>query len=264
METYRRCVTNQSLYIFTLLNFDVFFLGFWCYHQGAVAKTKRTARRILQVRGDSCQMLYVVMRYIHVHSPNFSPLMRSKKLDINDISWIFRRSLMLFKDFPCDRAFHHNTNQFFYQYFKWAPPPPYPFLSTVFILKQNRMDLNCFSIVYVTIDIDVHINLLFQTWWCHRQRQSGKQIHNCRKSGMLKSVKHWFCIKYLINVLGVDLNYKLDKFQGKCKIVSDFQGRRSETRPDRIRKMFHPEIEEAFPLYTTMKKIRAMDPCPRK
>lgn len=144
------------------------------------------------------------------------------------------------------------------------PPPPSPFVSTVFTLKQNRMDLNCFSIVYMTIDIDVHINLLFQTWWCHRQRQSGKQIHNCCKSGMLKFVKHWFCIKYSINVLGVDLNYKLTKFQGKCKIVSDFQGRRSETRPDRIRKMFHPEIEEAFPLYTTMKKIRAMDPCPRK
>lgn len=142
--------------------------------------------------------------------------------------------------------------------------PPSPFLSTVFTLKQNRMDLNCFSIVYVSMDIDVHINLLFQTWRCHRQRQSGKQIHNCCKSGMLKSVKHWFCIKYSINVLGVDLNYKLTNFQGKCKIVSDFQGRRSETRPDRIRKMFHPEIEEAFPLYTTMKKIRAMDPCPRK
>ncbi|XP_062591624.1 uncharacterized protein LOC134253131 isoform X2 [Saccostrea cucullata] len=50
---------------------------------------------------------------------------------------------------------------------------------------------------------------------------------------------------------------------GKCKIVSDFQSRKSETRPDRIRKMFEPEVEEAFPLYTTMKKIQAMDSCPR-
>lgn len=55
-----------------------------------------------------------------------------------------------------------------------------------------------------------------------------------------------------------------EPFQGKCKIVSDFQGRRSETRPDRIRKMFDPEIEESFPLYTTMKKIHAMDSCPSK
>jgi hypothetical protein len=28
------------------------------------------------------------------------------------------RSLMLFKDFPCDKAFQHNASQFFYQYFK--------------------------------------------------------------------------------------------------------------------------------------------------
>lgn len=41
------------------------------------------------------------------------------------------------------------------------PPPPSPFVSTVFTLKQNRMDLNCFSIVYMTIDIDVHINLYY-------------------------------------------------------------------------------------------------------
>uniref|UniRef100_K1QSE2 Uncharacterized protein n=1 Tax=Magallana gigas TaxID=29159 RepID=K1QSE2_MAGGI len=100
----------------------------------------------------------------------------------------FCKSLMLFKDFPCDKAFHHNTNQFFYQYFK----------PDDVIVKDSRES------------------------------------------------------KYIIVVKA-----------GKCKIVSDFQGRRSETRPDRIRKMFHPEIEEAFPLYTTMKKIRAMDPCPR-
>lgn len=178
------------------------------------------------------------------------------------IPWIFCRSLMLFKDFPCDKAFHHNTNQFFYQYFKLGPPPSPIFLSTVFTLKQNRMNLNCFSRVYAVMDIDVHL-LLFQTWWCHRQRQSGKQIHYCCKSGMLKSIKHWFCINlYSISLFGEILT--ISKFQGKCKIVSDFQGRRSETRPDRIRKMFHPEVEEAFPLYTTMKKIRAMDPCPRK
>lgn len=137
--------TNHS--IFTLLNFDVFFLGFWCDHQRAVAKTKRTARRILQVREGSCQMLYVVMRYIRVHSPNFSPLMRSKKLDINDISWIFRRSLMLFKDFPCDRAFHHNTNQFFYQYFKWAPPPLPIFVDCFYFkTKQNGFELLFYSL----------------------------------------------------------------------------------------------------------------------
>lgn len=111
------------------------------------------------------------------------PLRKQKEQHVE-----FCKSLMLFKDFPCDRAFHHNTNQFFYQYFK----------PDDVIVKDSRES------------------------------------------------------KYIIVVKA-----------GKCKIVSDFQGRRSETRPDRIRKMFHPEIEEAFPLYTTMKKIRAMDPCPR-
>lgn len=195
--------TNQ--YISTLLNFDdFFFLGFWCDHQGAAAKTKRTARRILQVREDSCKRFYVVMRYIHVHSPNFSPLMRSKKLTLTiDHEY--------FVDPSCCSRISHATGLFITTRTSSSTsissePLPSPFLSTVFTLKQNRMDLNCFSIVYVTMDIDVHINVLFQTWWCHRQRQSGKQIHNCCKSGMLKSIIHWFCIKYSINVLGVDLN----------------------------------------------------------
>ncbi|XP_048778121.2 uncharacterized protein LOC125667329 isoform X2 [Ostrea edulis] len=100
----------------------------------------------------------------------------------------FCKSLMLFKDFPCDKAFQHNPSQFFYQFFK----------PDDVIVKDSRES------------------------------------------------------KYIIVVKA-----------GKCKIVSDFQGRKSETRADRIRKMFDPEIEEAFPLYTTMKKIHAMDSCPR-
>ncbi|XP_061188105.1 cyclic nucleotide-binding domain-containing protein 2-like [Saccostrea echinata] len=100
----------------------------------------------------------------------------------------FCKSLMLFKDFPCDKAFQHNTSQFFYQYFK---PDD--------VIVRDSLES-----------------------------------------------------KYIIVVKA-----------GKCKIVSDFQSRKSDTRPDRIRKMFAPEVEEAFPLYTTMKKIHAMDSCPR-